>query len=150
MEIRAYLRHSACTGTTGAFFSGVDLAAPIDIRASIHRVFEHVLQGHAIGTSPYQRPLGWPLTQTDTQFDIVMDEIAQQWMEGCEVSQLAKDQAHELLHLRVLIKANLALCRPDIADGKRKTQFSPTGFLEFALIHALFNQMQLRFTHRAF
>src|SRR5688572_17334580 len=150
MEIRAPLRHPARTGTTGLFSTRVNLAAPIDISAGIHRMFEQVLQGHAVRLSPCQRPLGRPLTQANAQFDVVMDQITQQGMERAKVIKLAKDEVHHLLDLLVRLEANLAVRGPYIADGKRETQFTPTGFIEFALIHALFDQMQLSLTHRAF
>jgi hypothetical protein len=53
-------------------------------------------------------------------------------------------------NLLVGIKLNLPISAPDVPGGQRKVQGTPPGFLQPALMHALLQDMQLGFAHRAF
>jgi hypothetical protein len=48
------------------------------------------------------------------------------------------------------IKGNITRTVPYIANRQAKAEFPSAGFIAFALIHALFDQMQLCRTHGAF
>jgi hypothetical protein len=150
MAIRAPLRSPTRTGSPGRFATRGDLAAPIDRSAGLPRGVAHVLPGHAVGPSPCQRPLGRPLPQAHAQCEVGLDQLPPQGMARAEVSTLPQDEAPHLLDLLVWLDAQRAVCSPDIAEGQRETQGTPTGCRECALRPALLAQRQLGRTHRAF
>ena len=56
----AWARDPPRTRAAGLLFARIDLASAIRIGSGIERVLQHILQGHAVGPTPLQRPLAGP------------------------------------------------------------------------------------------
>ena len=77
----------------------------------------------------------------------MLGEIAHPGMQRAEFVKLAKHQAHHLLHWLIGIKGEVPRCVPQIANRQAKSSFASPSLIEFALIHPLFDQVELCFTH---
>ena len=68
--------HSARTRVPRLLFAGIHLAPPISVSAGIEWGLHHVVQGHAVGPAPDQRPLDRAFPEADPQLNIVLYQIA--------------------------------------------------------------------------
>ena len=112
-------------------------------------MFQEILQGGAVGPTPDQLPFARSLAHPHAQPDIVPRQIAQQSAQRAQLLELGEDEPHHRLDLFVGVELDGPVSIPDIANGQRKGQRSPSGFTQAALVEPLFEQMQFRLTHGA-
>ena len=112
--------HTPRTGAARLLCTGIDLTSSIGVCARIQRVLEHIVQGHAIGPAPLERPFGGAFPHADPELDVVLHQRAQEGMPRAELLKLAKDQPDHVLDLGIGIIDHRAGGIVEIANGQRE------------------------------
>jgi hypothetical protein len=79
----------------------------------------------------------------------VVDQVAEQAVQGGLAVELVEDQPHRRLDLLVGVDRPLARGEPDVADRGQAQEVAATGLVELALIHPLLDHVELCFAHHA-
>lgn len=142
--------HPPRARAAGLVLARVHLPAAIGVGARIHGIFQQILQCHPAGAAPLQRPFGDAFANPYPQADVVVEQVAQQRMQGAQLAELVEDQAHDVLYLLVRVEAHLARGVADVADRQGKGQLAPARLVQLAVVQALLEDMWFGFRHRAF
>jgi hypothetical protein len=68
--------HPARTGAAWVLFAGIDLPPAIGVGPRIERMFQQILQSHAVGATPLQHAFDRSFPQPHSHRDVMLPEIA--------------------------------------------------------------------------
>ena len=121
----------------------------VAVVAGIDRMMQQILERLPVGAAPFQlAPIG-PGVGPDRQADPVMDQVAQQPVQGPLAIELVEDQAHHLLNLLVGVQRQAARRLADIADRRVVEQLAAAGLAQPPLVHPGAEEVQLGLAHDA-
>ena len=122
-------------------------AAPA-IRPGVKRMMQQVPQRLTIGPAPLQLAAIRSHVRSDRHLNPLSNHVTQHRIDRAQFVKLLEDQTHHRLHLLVGVERQSAVRSAHIAQRRMIEQLPALGLVQPALLHALTQKVQLRFTER--
>jgi len=97
----------------------------IDIRASINRIGEQIVQRGSVDAMPFQLALARPAIDAHRHAHVVLDQVTHHFADRAEALEQIEHQTDRRLGLLVGIEHHLAGRAPQIAHRHRLAEFAP-------------------------